>query len=263
MADTLIFIESPTDLLKINKNKLKSQNSKVFSFNIYVHKELEKEKITHEIAENYLDENDKIKIFDSTISHYAWHDHISSPRLELDGVNILGILDTPELHQFFINGITFFLIVKRIIEKEKPKTIIAPVNRLTIIKSIADIKIETYENKSINYLAWDRIEIKFNIGNHPVSFHISRNLYARLKGVFESLVCRLLYFWFNFNNNKTILLLEFDPSTYSNLLFALSKYKKNILLYNRRRSAVWNLRSIRSLKNSKCKLLNFKKLELQ
>jgi len=263
LADTLIFVESPTDLLKINKNILISKNSKIFSFNIYVHKILEEEKIIHEIAENYLDENDKVKIFDSAISHYTWYDRISSTNLELEGVNLLGMLDTAELHQFFINGITFFLIIKRIIEKEKPKKIIVPESRLKIIKSLFDVEIETYTNKSINYLAWDRIEIKFNIGKLPISFHISRNLYAKLKGIFESLICKFFNLWFNFNANKTILLLEFDPSTYNDLLIALSKYNKNILLYNRRRSAVWNLRSIRSIFNSKSKLLNFKKLELQ
>ena len=116
MVDTLIFIENSTDLDKINKNELISENSKIFSFNIDVHKILEKEKIFHEIAENYLDKDDKLQIFDSTVFYYDWYEHIPSKNLELNGINLLGMLDTAELHQLFINKLTTFLIIKHILK---------------------------------------------------------------------------------------------------------------------------------------------------
>ena len=263
MVDTLIFIENSTDIVKINKNELTSINSKIFSFDIDVHKILEKEKIPHEIAENYLDKYGKLKIFDSTVSNYNWYERIPSQNLKFNGINLLGMLDTAELHQLFIKKLTSFLIIKHIIEKEKPKKIITSINFSKIITSINKIKIEIYENKLINSLAWDNIEIKFNIGKLPISFQLSRTFYAKLKQIFESFISKIFNFWFKSNKNKTILLLEFDPFTYSDLLIALSKYKKNILIYNRRKPAVWNASSIKTLRETKAKLFNFKKLEFK
>jgi len=263
LVDTLIFIENSTDLDKINKNELISENSKIFSFNIDVHKILEKEKIFHQIAENYLDKDDKLQIFDSTVFYYDWYEHIPSKNLELNGINLLGMLDTAELHQLFINKLTTFLIIKHIIEKEKPKKIIASLNHSIVINSIHEIEIETYDNKSLNSLAWDNIEIKFNIGKLPISFYLSRTFYSKIKQIFESFVCKIFDFWFKSDMNKTILLLEFDPSTYGDLLTELSKYKKNILIYNRRKPAIWNMSSIKTLHKTKSKLFNFKKLEFQ
>ena len=112
MVDTLIFIENSTDLVKINKNELTSVNSKIFSFNSDTHKILEKEKISHEIAENYINKDDKLRIFDSTVSNYNWYERIPSKNLEFNGVNLLGMLDTAELHQLFIKKLTLFLIIK-------------------------------------------------------------------------------------------------------------------------------------------------------
>lgn len=263
MVNTLIFLETPTDVSNVDKKQLLSSESKVFSFNVYGHKILEKEKISHVIAEEYLDQEDKLKIFDSTVSHYAWYKKFNDDKnLECCGVNLLEILDTAEFHQLLISGLSNFLIIKRIIEKEKPERIIASTYHSQIIKSInSKIKVDVYNKKSIDYLAWDRIEIKFNIGNLPVSFHLSRNKYAKLKEVFETIVSAVFKFWFNFNKKTTILLLEFDPSSYVDLLQHLSKYGKNVLLYNRRKSAIWNMSSIKTLHKTKCKLLNFKKIE--
>jgi len=88
-----------------------SANSKIFSFNSDTHKILEKEKISHEIAENYIDKDDKLQIFDSTVSNYNWYEHISSKNLEFNGVNLLGMLDTAELHQLFIKKLTSFGVI--------------------------------------------------------------------------------------------------------------------------------------------------------
>jgi hypothetical protein len=263
LVDTLIFIENSTDLVKINKNELTSVNSKIFSFNSDTHKILEKEKISHEIAENYINKDDKLRIFDSTVSNYNWYERIPSKNLEFNGVNLLGMLDTAELHQLFIKKLTLFLIIKHIIEKEKPKKIITSINYSKIIPSINKIEIQIYENKIIDSLAWDDIEIKFNIGKLPISFRLSRTLYAKMKQIFESFISKIFNFWFKFDTNKTIILLEFDPSTYSDLLTALSKYTKNILIYNRRKPAIWNASSIKILHKTKSKLFNFKKLEFQ
>lgn len=258
---TLFFLENPTDLNKINANLLSS--AQIFSFNIYGHKILEKKKIIHKIAEDYLDENDKTTIFDTAISHYDWYNNSQiTTTLESDGINLLELLDTAELHQLLVYGLTNFLIIKRIIEKDKPEKIIASKYHSEIIKSISTtIDVVQYDTKLTNPLAWNTIQIKFNIGRSPISLNLSRNRYLKLKEIFENIVSNIFGLWFNFNKKGAILLLEFDPSAYKELLIHLSKSNKNILLYNRRKSAIWNMSSIKILYQTKCKLLNFKKIE--
>ena len=258
---TLFFLENPTDLNEIDVNLLSS--AQIFSFNIYGHKILEKKKIIHKIAEDYLNENDKTIIFDTAVSHYDWYKKSQiTTTLEFEGVNLLELLDTAELHQLLVYGINNFLIIKRIIEKDKPEKIIASKYHSEIIKSISNtIDVVQYDTKLTNPLAWNTIQIKFNIGRLPISFNLSRNRYLKLKEIFENAVSNIFGFWFNFNNKATILLLEFDPSAYKELLTYLSKSNKNILLYNRRKSAIWNMSPIKILYKTKCKLLNFKKIE--
>lgn len=265
LAHTLIFIENPTDLKVLSLSQLKSSESKVFSFNIHSHKILEEKSINHEIAENYITYDERLKLFDLTVSYHEWYKR--NPILkefELEDINLLGILDTAEFHQYLLHQLISFLIIKRIIEKEKPTKIIATTNFSTIAASLVDMKktiVKSYHNSSTEYLERNRIEIKFNIGRIPISFDISRNVYGKIMNMMEYVLGTFFNLWFNFKNKrKTIILLEFDPSAYSQLITHLSKYGKNVVLLNKRRSALWNLTSIKILLKSKCKLLNLKKI---
>lgn len=229
------------------------------------HKILEKEGILHEIAENYLSKDDREKLFDTTVGYYEWYKNKPILKdLEMESVNLLSILDTGELHNYLIKVLKDFLIIKRIIEKEKPKKIIVTTNFSIIVKSILNensIDLKVYDNSLPNYFEYDRLQIGFNIGQIPLSIRLSRTMYAIIKSSLESILCSALNLWHDVTSKKkTILLLEFDPVAYQDLLFSLSKSDKNIILVNRRRSAIWNFESIKILRNSKCKLLNVKEL---
>ena len=71
MQKKLIFLNDPDQIKKINLNEI--NDSTIFSFNIYVHKELEKKNIKHKIAETYLSKNDKIEIINKTIELLTWY----------------------------------------------------------------------------------------------------------------------------------------------------------------------------------------------
>jgi len=263
LSDIVILIDSINDIEKL-KEKI-SQNTKIFTFNFNTHNILTKEKIHHEIADRYVSESDRLKIFDIVYAHYRWYEKIPDPQnLELEGVNLLSILDTAELHQHLLNGLLYFLTIKKIIEKENPQKIICTQNLLNIVNSIilnTDIVSESYSTNQIDYLAWDRIEIKFNIGKMLISFHISRKMYARLKDAFESILCNIFNLWNGGKKNPTILLLEFNPQTFKDLLVSLAKQGTNILLYNRRRPAISDYSTITLLRKTKSKMFNFKKVE--
>ena len=100
-------LKSPTILilnqipeLNILKSLIKNEEIKIFSLNYTVHSFLKENKILHDIGEELLNENEINAIFDKTVSLYNWYERIPSKNLEFNGVNLLGMLDTAELHDF-------------------------------------------------------------------------------------------------------------------------------------------------------------------
>ena len=258
---TIILADNPTEIKNI-AIKLREQESKIFSFNVSVHKMLEKEAIPHEIAENYLSADDRSSAYDLTLNLYDWYNnHPILQNFEFENVNLLGMLDTAEFHQLVINNLIDFLLVKKIIENEKPEKILTTKNLHNAVKTLIDEKtdVSIYGSDRQYSLPWDQIQIKLNLGRIPISLHIGRKKYLTVVTLIESILSRVLNLHFIPDDKKSVLLLEFDPSQYENLLSSLSKCDVNVVLLNRRRTSLWSLKSIRSLLHSKCKIINSNK----
>lgn len=255
----MYFLDTIEDFDDLNVSQRESE-SRVLSFNIQTHKILESKNVEHTIAENYLTEDDRLKIFDHTVHCWKWYkENIILKELEFDGINLLGILDTTEFHNLVVNELYNFLIIKRIIEKERPDKIIASDHFTKIIRTFVNIKeieLETLSKTVHEYIVtWDKILIRFNIGKIPISIPVSRSTYTKTKNFVESLTSSILGLNFKQNKKKTILFLEFNPIQYSELIKHLSKLNKNIVFLNMRRSAIWNFKSTKLLYDQKCKII--------
>lgn len=261
LNNTVILIDHVVDL-DVPGIKQKLHNSLVFSFDSEVHQVLEKKGINHQIGDEYLSKEDRLGLFDLSLElASSWYKNMSfSKEFELDGVNLLGLFDTFEFQQYLIHVMTRFLTIKKILDKEIPTTVIVTDNFSKIVKALLDnknVKIETYESISSPPLLYDKIEIMLNLGRMPISFHISRSSYLKMKDQLENLICKLFNFWVDFNDNKkTILFLEVNPSSYTELISEIRKNNRNVLFLNRRRPAIWNLKSINTLRKYGCKLPN-------
>jgi len=258
MEKTLIFFNSNQEFANISKNELK--NATIYSFNIYTHKFLDEKNINHTIAETYLSKEDHEHIFRTTISFWNWYkDKSISKFLNYEDVNLLNVLDTNELHQVLVREIYSFLTIKRIIEKEKPEKIICSSHFSEMINSISDYKINLNIFDESNHdflLVWDKILLRFNVGKTPISIPIPRKTYTKIKNSVESFFGSLLNLWFNpKNKNKSILFVEFNPLQYVNLLENLEDFNGNLVFLNMRRSAMWNLASVKILKKFNCKII--------
>jgi len=261
MSNTIILVNDLYDINSIEKQEL--ENSKVFSFSIEGHKHLEKQGITHQIAENYLSESERLKVFDMVVSFHEWYKEKNEfKELEYDGINLLGLLDTVEFHTHLMEEIINFFTTKNIIEKEKPDKIITTEKFSEIIKILNqknNIELKINHRQFSKKLQWEEITIKQNIGNFPISFTISRSKYSKIKHVWENTVCSIFNLWFNFKKSKqkTILFLEFYPPLYEELIFKLQKNGFNIIFLNRRKPAVFDFKSIKLLRRSGGKIINY------
>ena len=260
MKKTLIFVDTDTDISNFNTSRLELSQSTVFSFNIHTHKLLEEKGVQHEIGETYLSEEDHYKIFDKTVSYWEWFkNNPAFQEFELENINLLSVLDTAELHQIIIHELSIFLTMKRIIDKIKPEKIITSSHFSGMLKSLAvknNIKIETQLRSNHEFLIpWNNFLIRFNMGKIPISFSISRITYDKVRNFLESIIGKTFGLWLHVKNlKKMVLFIEFDPSQYPSLVHNLGKNNANLLFINRRKTAIWNFKSIRILQQNRCKI---------
>ena len=261
MSENIVFLNH----INFSKKEIHdlSKSAIIYSMNFEVHQYLEEISIRHEIAEDILDNNDQDKIFDKVTSLYDWHNKIPRHKeMEYNGFNLFEMMDTTELHTFLISKLYDIYIIQKILKEKKPKKIFSTLLQ-NFIAEIIDEKIEfiPIKNPLKTNMVWNKIEIKFNLGKIPISFRISRDLYLKLKSTFENFICSSNNLWADLNDQReSILLLEFNPSTYPELIKNLAKTNKQIVLFNNRRSATWNKSSINLLKSTNSKVLSINKI---
>ena len=263
MQENFIFINDPEQIKKIDLDEI--HNSTVFSFNIYVHKELEKKNISHKIAETYLSKNDKIEIINKTIELLKWHneDFLNSS-FNLYDVNFLSLLDTNELNFLILDHLYDFVIIKRIIESENIDSILMSDSFLKSIQKhprLKKINVKTFLIDDNYSLAFDTIKFSIPIGSYELPISISRKRFIKLKKLFEKIIYTSFLLWMNpKKQNKSVILIEFNPIQYEELLNEIKKTGVNIILLNRRRSAIWNYKAFKIIRKNNCKFINSSKI---
>ena len=262
MTQKIILVtKSMKDHSTINENN----NTKIFSCDYTSHKKLQKLGISHNIAENILDYDQRIEIFNIAKKFQNWHKNDSLKEFNLTGVNLLGLIDSVELHLLIIEKLITFFTIKKILEIEEPdsvecsnqiKNMILLINNKKLIKVIINSKEEKQD------LLWDSINIKQNFMGIPISIKISRAKFHKLKNILDKTVSSVFGLWFDFKNKnkKTILILEMYPPTYKNLFENLITKDMNLIIINQRRPVTYDLKSIKVLKKSNCKLISKKDL---
>ena len=262
MTKSIFIIEDLSDFNEITKKINLVQDAKVFSLNYSTHKILTKHKIEHNIGEDYLTDEDKNNIdTDSINATINWSNNKKiSSYLSFDDINLSNLIEL-ELSQYFMPFYRSATTIMRIIEKEKPDSIIISshlndfVERICKTKKIQVNLIRKIEQPSLQY---DQINIKFNLGNIPISLTISRKTYLKIKRTTDKVIHSVFRLKpdLNVRKEKSILLLDFNPVQYDVLIKELSLLDKNIILLNQRRPAIWNLSSLKIMTNSRCKILD-------
>ena len=229
--------------------------------NYKVHKFLEHLSVEHTIADNLLDEVDSNLVFDKTVSLYEWYDQNDVFRkMEFEGINLFSILDDTEFHTFMIMKLREIITLQKILENKSPKRIIAPKQIIDIAQKLVSKDIDFVEitGSKESGMTFDQIEVKSDIWKIPVSIKFSRNFYTKVKSLIENIICSINQLWASDSKEKSsVLLLEFNPSQYSELIHQISKTSNSqIVMFNNRRSSIWNKKSISVLKKSNSKVLS-------
>ena len=261
-----------TKSIKDHSTIKENSNTKIFSCDYTSHKKLQELGIAHSMAENILGYDQRIEIFNMAKKFQNWHQDDSLKEFNLNGVNLLGLLDGIELHLLIIEKLINFFMIKKILEIEEPNSVecsneIKDIILLIKKNNSIEIKINSKEEKE--ELLWDSINIKQNFMGIPISIKISRAKYQKLKNILDKTVSSIFGLWFNFKNKnkKTILILEMYPPVYKELFKNLNNKDNNLIIINQRRPVTYDLESIKVLKKSNCKLISkndlFEKKDLE
>lgn len=260
-SETLILVEGLDDVETLKNIIISSKNVKIISFDFYAHKALQKLGISHNLIEEYFSKEDESKIDNLAVDLTTnWHKlEEFQELLEYEGLNV-GFLVEIEIITYFFLFLKRVLGISRIIEKDLPSKIIAA-SLSKVVQSFekSNINLISHIREQTSALYFDDIEIPLSIGTKMKTIKISRNQYTRIKKILETttnILFNLKYQPDKQNEKKSILLLDFNPVLYPNLLTQISTSNKNILLLNQRRPAVWNIESLRIVKNSKSKIVD-------
>jgi hypothetical protein len=257
MRENAIFLENIDDFKKLPIDDFEKFD--IFTFDVEVHKHLTKKKIFHYVADQFLNNMDHENIFKYTTSLYYWYNDKLIPKLEFKEFNILSLFDTSEFHNLLIREIYRFIIIKRILEKQKFLQIYINSHLSSIVKLFLkdSTKIKIIENSSIEFsIRFEKYTLPISIYGKNLPLKISRKKYEMMKNTFEKIMGNIFGLFFNPKTKKSvILLIELNTEWYHELLFNFKKFDNDVILINLRKPAFWNLKTLKFLKKSNCKIL--------
>jgi len=135
---TIIILDKQNDFEQIIENLEKYKNIKIISIDNISHKSLTKNKIDHISGDSLLNQEDRLKIYDKSISYLNWYENISNEKFIFNGYNLLEIIDSNEFQMLLSKKLTKLFCIKNILNLEKPDKIITTSSSLKIINCIND-----------------------------------------------------------------------------------------------------------------------------
>jgi glycosyltransferase involved in cell wall biosynthesis len=263
----VIFIEESSNISKLLSSITNIIPTKIISCDILSHEKLLEMNIDHQMIENYIDKNDQDLINKLIISNsHDWYRQKGiAELLEFENMNLGSLLEL-EIGPYFLQIMKNFIGVKRVIDKENPSSILCPTSLSMMAKIFTidkKIKVKSYGTSNSTSLTYDKIQISFNIGKKLFTLWVSRKFALKIKHTLELLTNFFFKLKFNFSKPstlKSIILLDFNPVLHGGFLKELKRLDQNIILLNQRRPAVWNLQSLRNVKQSNSKIIQLEDL---
>ncbi|QLH09697.1 hypothetical protein [Candidatus Nitrosotenuis sp. DW1] len=248
---TIFLVDSFSDLESLkNKN---NQYQKVITFDFNSHKFLTDYNIPHEISDGYLTYQELRELQEKTLDLSTWSKQKEISRLiEYEGIN-LGNLVFNNFIDFIAGFLKKFCESQKIIQQHPNSEFICSSKMFEIVKIFSNnVKLE---KKQVSTRQDEIVRYDFRLGRLPIQIDLTKEKYMKLKTITEFFISKIFNFDKVKNNENFVLLVEFDPIKYKNLLLSNISDSCNLLLYNRRRPAVWNFESFNIMRKSKCRII--------
>ena len=211
---------------------------------------LEKRKINYEIIERYLTDEDRQKLFLECRKNWEQLSKKTDDKLKIENINIFRIIDRNEILEYLMETYSEIILIKKVIQDYHPNEILAPKKIIDSIKELEKgIKLtEIYDDKE-HELSFDYVNIRKKIGIIEINSKISRKKFKSIKKILGSFN-KILIGKNQFDDRKKILLLEFDPELYENLLKQINQSGHTPILLNFRKPAISSNNSLNIIKKT-------------
>lgn len=258
---TILLYEKINDIQKIIEIS-NNENVEIICLDYSSHTQIKEKNLDHTIIDEILTEEDYIEINSTAmnISKNWYKDNKISNLISLDEINFGWLLEF-EIYPYLLKKLKIIFTLQKIKKLQLSKKIFASENISNFVEKIIDKPdILKMENKESQKFRQDVFPIKFNIGPIPIMIRINRNLFFKIIRFYEKSFIPIINSISKNNSKKPeILLLDFNPAIYEKLLLELSK-NYQVLLYNKRRQAVFNVKSFQAVKKANAKLISSQKL---
>ena len=258
MKKYIFLVENGANINKLESKLQEYPGSIVFTLDYEIHKLLEKHQIPHKLGENILTKEDFKKIDSYSIN--LTENCFDSFRKELTFKKIfLPELISHELFQYLLIEFLKPYVILKIIENNEIDIIFDFTNYSDFIKRNiynTQIKHMDFTINNTSSLYHDKIKFTMHLANIPIHLELSRNTFNKIKKLSQKFINVIYNLQPKINNKKNILLVNFDPLEYENLLIELNNQNTNFFLLNTRKPAITNKKSLNIIRKSNSKILD-------
>ena len=233
------------------KKTINTDGSEIITFDYFSHNILSAHQIKHRIMDEYLEEQDREKFFGFATSLWEWYKILDEKNFTFHNINLLSIIDRNELHEFLMSLIPKITAIKKILAQIDFTKIYASFEIYQLLKNNTNYDVVLFEgNKNNSPLTYDKITLSYD--NIPFSIRpkLSRSKFRMIKKNQEKITSKMFHLRKNIPEKKKIVLIEFNPEVYEDLLYEMQKKKIQPILINFRRPATWSLKSINILRKT-------------
>ena len=235
-------------------NLVKKNFSEFITFDYESHKKLSDKNIRHNLIDDYITDLDRREIFDFSNRCIKKIEEFNESVLRFHDINLVNLIDRNELIEFLMNTIPKIKVVEQILQDNNYEKIFLSSNIYEIFSdSRFKENIRLLNTIQDEVMIFEKINIPIGLGILKTKITIDRSKYKIIKHVIEKCVGN--FFGLRKNDKKKIVLLEFNPEVYHDLLKEINRRGFQPVLINFRRSAIFNFRTLRYLMKSKSAIM--------
>ena len=254
--EKIILVDSTSNFENIKNFFKKGNNLSIISFDYKSHKKLENGNIPHQISDDYITDLQCKTIQDYVYKFTYWYfEKDFSKFLEYREIN-LGRLFQDELLNFFVRFLKKFKEIEIIFASNQNKEFLAENELFDIIQfftnSILNLQKST---KKFHSFPHEEMRVNLKIAGYEKSLFLSRDRYLKLKKLSDFLINKMFNPKITDNTKTKILFAEYNTERYKELFLKSKKFNAEIFFYGKRRPAFWNGSTLKTIRNSKCKII--------
>jgi len=235
-------------------NLVKKNFLEFITFDYESHKKLSDRNIHHKLIDDYITDLDRREIFDFSNRCLKKIEEFNESVLRFHDINLVNLIDRNELRGFLMNIIPKIKVVEQILQNNNYEKIFLTSNIYEIfVDSGFKENIRLLNTIQDGFMSFEKIDIPIELGILKTKITIDRSKYKIIKHAIEK--CIGNFFGLRKNDKKKIVLLEFNPEVYHDLLKEINRRGFQPVLINFRRSPIFNFKTIRYLMKSKSAIM--------